>query len=197
MNEDNTPKPEPTLFSMLTRDIGMMAMLLTLWAAADTWHQVSQLPLAEWLGVINAIYAGYVLGAVAHEWGHYAGAKLTGAAAPRITVAGFSLFRFNFDLVGNSLKQFHWMSFGGWVAHWALLLAVIALIPMDSLPRVALASSIFGFIVYATLLETGILRQTFNGTAPAEALKIITPDNLRKAGVVASLVGLLTLSVMG
>ena len=36
-------------------------------------------------------------------------------------------------------------------------------IPFDSLGRIALVSSVFGFIIYATVIETGILRQTLGG----------------------------------
>ena len=167
---EQTTKPEPTLFSLLARDTAIALAALSLWAAADTWYLVSGLGFALAISVLDAIFVGYILGALFHEWGHYTGAKLSGASAPRVKPKGTSLFRFNFDMAANTQRQFHWMSFGGWVFHWGLLLILVAALPFDSIGRIALVSSVFGFILYATFIETGILRQTFGGSDPAETL---------------------------
>ena len=123
MTEESKPKtrPEPSLFSMLSRDIGIALIALSVWAAADTWYLFSGLWFAQLLSIGDAIFVGYILGALFHEWGHYTGAKLSGAVAPRVMPRSFSLFRFNFDMSINDQRQFHWMSFGGWALHWTLL----------------------------------------------------------------------------
>jgi len=186
-------KTEPKLMSMLARDAGIIMIVFSAWAATDTWYLVSGIGLAAWASVVNAAFAGYVIGAIFHEWGHYMGAKLSGAKVPRIEPVGASLFRFNFDLVGNSLSQFNWMSYGGWVMHWALFVLVVVSIPMDTVGRIALASSIFGFIVFATILESGILSQTRSGAAPVDALKSLTPGKFRFAGSLALVSALISL----
>ena len=195
--ESNTrTRPEPSMFSMMSRDIGIALIALSVWAAADTWYLLSGLWFAQLLSIGDAIFVGYVLGALFHEWGHYSGAKLSGAQAPRVKPKGISLFRFNFDMSVNDQRQFHWMSFGGWVMHWALLLLLVIAIPFDSLGRIALVSSVFGFIVYATFIETGILRQTLSGADPKETLNQLTAKTFQHATIAGTVGGLFALAAL-
>ena len=195
--ESNTrTRPEPSMFSMMSRDIGIALIALSVWAAADTWYLLSGLWFAQLLSIGDAIFVGYVLGALFHEWGHYSGAKLSGAQAPRVKPKGISLFRFNFDMSVNDQRQFHWMSFGGWVMHWALLLLLVIAIPFDSLARIALVSSVFGFIVYATFIETGILRQTLSGADPEGTLNQLTAKTFQQATIAGTVGGLFTLAAL-
>ena len=193
---EQTTKPEPTLFSLLARDTAIALAALSLWAAADTWYLVSGLGFALAISVLDAIFVGYILGALFHEWGHYTGAKLSGASAPRVKPKGTSLFRFNFDMAGNTQRQFHWMSFGGWVFHWGLLAILVLAMPFDSIGRIALVSSVFGFILYATFIETGILRQTLGGSDPAETLGQLSAKTFQQAGIVGSVAGLFALATL-
>jgi hypothetical protein len=193
---EQTTKPEPTLFSLLARDTAIALAALSLWAAADTWYLVSGLGFALAISVLDAIFVGYILGALFHEWGHYTGAKLSGASAPRVKPKGTSLFRFNFDMAANTQRQFHWMSFGGWVFHWGLLAILVLAMPFDSIGRVALVSSVFGFILYATFIETGILRQTLGGSDPAETLGQLSAKTFQQAGIVGSVAGLFALATL-
>ena len=193
---EQTTKPEPTLFSLLARDTAIALAALSLWAAADTWYLVSGLGLALAISVLDAIFVGYILGALFHEWGHYTGAKLSGASAPRVKPKGTSLFRFNFDMAANTQRQFHWMSFGGWVFHWGLLAILVLAMPFDSIGRIALVSSVFGFILYATFIETGILRQTLGGSDPAETLGQLSAKTFQQAGIVGSVAGLFALATL-
>lgn len=195
--ESNTrTRPEPSMFSMMSRDIGIALIALSVWAAADTWYLLSGLWFAQLLSIGDAIFVGYVLGALFHEWGHYSGAKLSGAQAPRVKPKGISLFRFNFDMSVNDQRQFHWMSFGGWVMHWALLLLLVIAIPFDSLGRIALVSSVFGFIVYATFIETGILRQTLSGADTEETLNQLTAKTFQQATIAGTVGGLFALAAL-
>lgn len=198
MTEESKPKtkPEPSLFSMLSRDIGIALIALSVWAAADTWYLFSGLWFAQLLSIGDAIFVGYVLGALFHEWGHYTGAKLSGAVAPRVMPRSFSFFRFNFDMSINDQRQFHWMSFGGWVLHWTLLVLLVIAIPFDSLGRIALVSSVFGFIVYATVIETGILRQTLGGADPKETLDQLSAKTFQQATVAGTLGGVFALAAL-
>ena len=193
---EQTTKPQPSLFSLLARDAAIALAALSLWAAADTWYLVSGLGFALAISVLDAIFVGYILGALFHEWGHYTGAKLSGASAPRVKPKGTSLFRFNFDMAANTQRQFHWMSFGGWVFHWGLLAILVLAMPFDSIGRIALVSSVFGFILYATFIETGILRQTLGGSDPAETLGQLSAKTFQQAGIVASVAGLFALATL-
>ena len=193
---EQTTKPEPTLFSLLARDTAIALAALSLWAAADTWYLVSGLGFALAISVLDAIFVGYILGALFHEWGHYTGAKLSGASAPRVKPKGTSLFRFNFDMAANTQRQFHWMSFGGWVFHWGLLAILVLAMPFDSIGGIALVSSVFGFILYATFIETGILRKTLGGSDPAETLGQLSAKTFQQAGIIGSVAGLFALATL-
>lgn len=195
MTEQTNP-PEPSLFSLLSRDTAIAMAAISVWAAADTWYLVSGIWFAQAVSVLDAIFVGYILGALFHEWGHYTGAKLAGASAPRVKPKGTSLFRFNFDMSTNSQRQFHWMSFGGWVFHWGLLAVLFVAIPFDSIGRIALVSSVFGFIVFATVIETGILRKTLGGSDPAETLGQLSAKNFRQASIAGSVGGLFALAAL-
>ena len=193
---EQTTKPEPSLSSLLARDTAIALAALSLWAAADTWYLVSGLGFALAVSVLDAIFVGYILGALFHEWGHYTGAKISGARAPRVKSKGTSLFRFKFDMSANTQRQFHWMSFGGWVFHWGLLAILVLALPFDSIGRIALVSSVFGFILYATFIETGILRKTLGGSDPAETLGQLSAKTFQQAGIVGSVAGLFALATL-
>ena len=193
---EQTTKPEPSLCSLLARDTAIALAALSLWAAADTWYLVSGLGFALAVSVLDAIFVGYILGALFHEWGHYTGAKISGASAPRVKSKGTSLFRFNFDMSANTQRQFHWMSFGGWVFHWGLLAILVLALPFDSIGRIALVSSVFGFILYATFIETGILRKTLGGSDPAATLGQLSAKTFQRAGIVGSVAGLFALATL-
>ena len=193
---EQTTKPEPSLSSLLARDTAIALAALSLWAAADTWYLVSGLGFALAVSVLDAIFVGYILGALFHEWGHYTGAKISGASAPRVKSQGTSLFRFNFDMSANTQRQFHWMSFGAWVFHWGLLAILVLALPFDSIGRIALVSSVFGFILYATFIETGILRKTLGGSDPAATLGQLSAKTFQRAGIVGSVAGLFALATL-
>ena len=36
-----------------------------------------------------------------------------------------TVFRFDFDFEENDRRQFHWMSFGGWIGHWLILFVLL------------------------------------------------------------------------
>ena len=188
---------EPKLFSLLTRDAMIVFAALTLWAASDAWFQVTGLWAAELLSAADGIFVGYIVAAIAHEWGHYIGARASGARTTRTLPKNLTnLFRFNFDFGSNSSTQFHSMSFGGWIGHWAVLLLACITLPVDTLGRAALVSSLFGFAIFATFVETGVLRKTFRGAEPAQALGELSKKNLLQAGLVGALSGVLAFTAL-
>lgn len=195
-SQSSAPAQQPGLFPLLARDLATALASISIWAAADTWYLISGIGLALAVSMANAIFAGYVLGALFHEWGHYLGARVSRAQTTRIQPTGFSFFRFNFDFKANDQRQFHSMSFGGWIMHWALLLLLVLALPFDSLGQVTLVSAVLGFILFATVIETGILRQTLTGTDPLKMLKKLTPRHFQQAAFVGTLCGVLLLAVM-
>lgn len=69
-------KDQANLSLVILRDVAIVSALLSLFAAAETWAQVSGLALAALLSVIDGFLVGIATGALLHEWGHFAGARL-------------------------------------------------------------------------------------------------------------------------
>jgi hypothetical protein len=181
---------------MLLKDGAVALAALSIWAAADTWYQVTGLWLAQAVAVADGILVGLLLAALFHEWGHYAGAKYAGAVAPRVTPPGLTLFRYNFDFSANNSSQFHAMTYGGHIGHWSVFLLLLVLLPMDVLSRIALVSGSFAFIGFATFIEYNVVKDTRSGADPQTRLKALTSKNFQQATVIGALAGLFLLAAL-
>lgn len=186
---------EPALGGMLIRDAATVVGLLALWGGAEAWLANTSLALALITAVGASLVAGWSIAGLFHEWGHYVGAKLARAAAPRIKVQGLSFFRFTFNLETNSLRQFAAMSIGGNVAHWAAVAAAVLLIPMTTLGQVTFVSSTVAFAVFASVIEWPIIARTASGRVrPIEAFAHLDRASLRRHYVIGGIGGLLFLA---
>ena len=162
-NVKESPKSEekePELLGMLLRDAAVVFAALALWGGADAWATTSGLAVALVTSVGSALIAGWIIASLMHEWGHYLGAKLSGSKAPRIKSPGLLFFRYNFDLVNNSLGQFTSMSVAGSLAHWGVFAAALLLLPMATLAQTAFISSTFAFAIFASIVEWPIIART-------------------------------------
>ncbi len=118
---------------------GVLAAL-TLWGAANAWAEASGLVLAHIVALGNAWVAATVMASVFHEWGHFTGAKLAGSIAPVAKKPVRLFFFFNFDMENNSVDQFVWMSLGGIIANWVLVLLLLLLVPLTTLAAALLVA---------------------------------------------------------
>ena len=191
---DTASRPQPDLLPIALKDLAIILAALSLWAAADTWYLVTGLWLAQVVVIGDAILVGLLLTALAHEWGHYAGALAVKAETRLITPARFSLFRFRFAYDDNSTEQFHWMTYGGHIAHWVITLLIFIALPMDSLGRIALIGAMMAFIAFATFFEYHIVKDTWAGADPGERLSEVTRRDFQHAAVVGALVGLFVIA---
>lgn len=187
---------EPQLWLMLLKDGAVALAALSIWAAADTWYQVTGLWLAQAVAVADGILVGVLLAALLHEWGHYAGAKYAGAVAPRVTPPGLTLFRYKFDFSTNDSRQFHYMTYGGHIGHWAIFLLLLIMLPLDALGRIALVSGSFGFIGFATVIEYNVVKDTWAGADPQTRLQALTSKDFQQASVIGALAGLFLLAAL-
>ena len=185
---------EPSLVGMLLKDTAIIFAALSLWAAADTWYQVTGLWLAQVVAIGDAILVGLLLAALFHEWGHYAGAVTSGAATKRHYPKSLSFFRFSFNYAENDVRQFHWMTYGGHVLHWSILILLLIMVPLDTLGRIALVSAIFGFIVFATFIEYNVVKDTWDGADPETRLQALSRKDFRQATVIGTIAGLFALA---
>jgi hypothetical protein len=178
---DEHPPDATPVARLLRRDGAIALAALSLWAAADAWQATSGLALAALLAVADGLAVGAGLGALAHEWGHFAGARLAGGIAPTRPYRSF-LPLFDLDLVRSSEAAFRSMSIGGNVGHWLVFVLLAAALPFDSASRVALVAGSFGYAVFASTTEVPVIRRSYAGASPIESFQGLSGDLLRRNG---------------
>ena len=115
---------EPPLALAVLRDVAVGVVALALGLGLAAWAANLGSALVSGIVAVVCFIAAYVAALPLHEWGHYLGARLTGARAPRTPLrTAWPLF--NFDIAKNSDRQFLAMSIGGNVALWLLALGLL------------------------------------------------------------------------
>ncbi len=168
---------------------------LTLFGAAHTWAAVSGLVLAAGTSIAAAFLAGMVLSPLFHEWGHFAGARLSGAVSPVLEKPYKLFFMFRFDMQGNSTRQVLWMSWGGNIGSWLLPVGVLLLVPLDSFASAMLLATAVGQAFNASLFEVPVIFRTRETGEFETALN----QRLKTVGVrqmPGFIVGLITLAAL-
>jgi len=174
-NADVTPVSRLAL-----RDGGIALAALSLWAASDAWHTATGLGAAALLSVLDGLAAGYVINLLAHEWGHFAGARWFGGIAPTTPRITRLCPIFRLDLQRSPVRAFQAMSVGGNLAHWAAVVLLFTWVPIDSPGRAALACGAFAFAFGASVTELPVIRRSFAGASPAESFKGLSRATLRR-----------------
>ena len=177
------------------RDGGIALAALSLWAAADAWRAVTGLTFATPLSALNGAVAGYLLGRMAHEWGHFAGARLAGGIAPTRPIDSIFTF-FDFDLGRSSPASFRAMGIWGNVGHWAAVLLLLSVAPLDSPGRIALPSGAFAFAFSASLTELPVIRRAYAGASAADSFRGLTLATVRRDRLVGAGAGLLLFALI-
>ncbi|MGB0619896.1 MAG: hypothetical protein ACPGVZ_10560 [Myxococcota bacterium] len=166
---------EASLFLVALRDIAIVSALLSLFAAAEAWAQVSGLAFASLLATVDGFLVGAATAALAHEWGHFAGARLGGGHAPLKPMSGF-LPLFDFDYKNNEGRAFEWMGLGGNLAHLAVPLLYFLALPTDGPGTSALVAGAAGFAVFSSVIEWPVIAKARRGMGGLEALGTIPRD---------------------
>jgi hypothetical protein len=172
--EDLTPVTKLAL-----RDGAIALAALSLWAAGDTWYVTSGLGLAALLSVLDGFFVGVVVSALAHEWGHFAGARLNGGVAPTTRFSSFFPL-FVYDMEHSDARAFRGMSVGGNIGHWLVVLVLTVFLPLDGPGRIALVSAAFGYACFASTTEFPIIQRAYSGASPVESFAGLTAEKLRR-----------------
>lgn len=143
---------------------------ITLWGASDAWAVSSGWALAQAVSVANAFIAATVLASLVHEWGHFSGARLSGAPSPVLDKPVNYFFMFNFPFDSTDGRQFQWMSWGGILAPWALVVLVLMLVPIDSIGRLTLLAVLAMRAAKASLFEVPVVTRARQGGDPQAEL---------------------------
>lgn len=166
---------EASIWMIVLRDVAIVAALLTLFGAADTWARISYLGVAKFVSVVVGLLVGAALPALGHEWGHFIGARLGGGHAPLKPLQAFPQL-YDFDYKRNDSKSFRWMSYGGSLGNWGTVLLLAWLIPLVEAGPVALVSGGIGFCVFTALVEWPVIQRSKEGLGGWDALMTIPSD---------------------
>ena len=172
-------KDEASLFLVALRDVAIVSALLSLFAAAEAWAQVSGLAFASLLATVDGFLVGAATTALAHEWGHFAGARLGGGHAPLKPIKGF-LPLFDFDYANNDHRAFEWMSLGGNIAHVSVPLLYFFALPVSGPGTAALVAGAAGFAVFSSIIEWPVIAKIRRGMGGLEALGTIPRDFVQR-----------------
>ena len=148
-----------------------LAAAIGLWGAVNQWAMTSELLVAQLAALGIAIAAATVMASIIHEWGHFSGAKISGAIAPVSAKPVRLYFMFTFDMVQNSTNQFIAMSLGGILANWLLVVLLLILIPLQSLAAAMLIAVAIAKAVNVSFFEVPIVMQVRDGGDPSEVLE--------------------------
>ena len=168
-------RDEASLPLAILRDVAIVSAILSLFAASEAWSTVSRLSLAKLLSVIDGLLVGAATGALAHEWGHFMGARLGGGHAPLKPLKQL-LPLYDFDYANNDQRSFVWMSLGGNIAHALVVVILLMMVPTRTMGTAALVAGAFGFAVFSSLVEFPVIRSAQRGVPPLESLAVI-PKN--------------------
>jgi hypothetical protein len=172
--------PDVTPAARLAQRDGAIALAaLTLFAAADAWYIATDSGFAALLSLLDGLAVGGVVTFLAHEWGHFAGARFRGGIAPTTKITSFFPM-FVFDMQRSDPAAFRAMSVAGNVSHWGVVLLLLALLPLDTPGQIALASGAFGFAVFGSTTEFPIIRRAYSGASPIESFAGFSGEKLRR-----------------
>jgi hypothetical protein len=168
-------KDEASLVTIGLRDLAAFSVLLSIFGGADSWARTTDLGLAHFVVVVVGLLGGAALSAVGHEWGHFAGARLGGGHSPTKPFKAFPQV-FDFDYKNNSAKSFLWMSIGGSLGNWGMVLFLALALPLGTLGPDALVAGAVGFSVFTAFVEFPVIKNARAGMNGFDALMKIPKD---------------------
>ena len=194
--EENTPPPDGAPLALVAaRDVGIAVALLSIFGGADAWRIATGTMIAGTVSTLAGLVAGFGVGSLVHEWGHFIGARISGAQSPLRPISSLG-FIFDFDLQGSTRHQFDTMSIGGNVGHFAVVLVFLLALPLATPGQIAVLAGSIGFAVFASSVEFPVIAKSRSGMAPGEALSTIPKDFLKRYGGAGLAAALLVLVIV-
>lgn len=170
---------------------GALFISLAAWAAGDAWFLLTGLGLAAVYSVLAGFVFALVWSHVFHEWGHFLGARLSGAGS--VVKAEPAPLMFDFDYAGSNQHQFLRMSMGGTLGNLAFIAFVALALPLDSHARAMVMATALGMLAYVAVVEFPVIRRVAAGGQPLEVLtEVFAPERnvLQRAAWLGLFVGI-------
>ncbi len=181
--------PATLLIKQGAMHLALWVIALSLFAAADSWSQLTGWTLATLLTVLTGIAAGFLTVNLVHEWFHYLGAKFS--AADYTVRDKPSLFVFDWNFEKNTLNKFFSMSVAGTVGGVLALWAVFSAVDTDTAGRAALVAGAAASFAFGSIIEWPVLIRTRRSKNPMSELAKINPKVLGRASAGSAIAGLL------
>lgn len=171
INEDIREAP---LLLALLRDLGIVLVSLTCGLSGIAWLNNAQFSGAALLSCLLGFAAVAVASLPLHEWGHYLGARQSGAYAPRNPITKvFPMF--HFDIEGNSSRQFVYNGLGGNIAY-LLFAAALWFALADSTPgHIAMQWTAIYLVIGSALQEGPIIVNTIRSGSAVDTWNAYLP----------------------
>jgi len=160
MNMSNKHSKHVRLIQWLARDIVIISVLWLLWHYLGGWYMSTQGGIAMLLIIPVGFVSAYVSCYLVHEWGHYIGARISGADVPLGSPSGIALGLF--DPTCYSVPQFQAMSWGG-VAGYTLTALALLSTYQAHLPHQAMAVGAVAFVMQSWSVDLPIILRIQRG----------------------------------
>lgn len=177
----------------------MVMAALTLWGAAETWAQVTGWGIAQVASCVNAVIGAWLISSTLHEWGHLAGARISGARSPMLAEPVRHFFVFDFKTKENDVRQFIWMSWGGILVPWVLVALAMYAVPLTSIGGVVFLGTFIARAVSVSVFEVPVVRRVERSGDPIRELERQLGSGFvksRYAGAVAGVVSFLVIRIV-
>jgi len=175
------------LRKIATRHGAIVLAAITIWGTSDYWAAESGLFLAEFVSLINAIFAGTITAYIFHEWGHFTGARLSSAVSP-VAKEPVSFFMFTFKDELNTKGQFLAMSIGGSLANWTLVGLMYFMLPLETWSQALFLATTIAIAVSVGVFEIPIINRVMYGDNPTMAVQ----RRLKESGSTPRIAGIAT-----
>ncbi len=148
------------LLQRLIRDGLLFTAAYFLWHATAGWYTADPYWLPAILIAVFSFSTAYAACYIMHEWGHYFGARLSGANIPVAPVGNILLGLF--DPRQHTVRQFQWMSLGG-VAAYTITAILFAVTYQPALPLQALTLGGVAFVAQSWSVDLPIIWRVQRG----------------------------------
>ena len=139
-------------WTILIRDVVLMAATLVLWSIANGWQVSHPSPVRNAAAVAAGVLFSLLWGYLLHEWGHLAGVwSARGRVQPSLSATALKLFTFLPEQ--NSQAQFVSLTVGGLTAVWLLAAGLLLFLPSGTPAGTAAIWVAVGGATFTTAVE--------------------------------------------
>ncbi|GAB3282261.1 hypothetical protein [Parahaliea aestuarii] len=167
-NEDSAAGPTGKLRTQALVHLSAFLASAGVFISLDNWALATGAGVPTLLAILAGLLAGFFMSHIFHEWGHFFGARLAGAATT-IKAQPAPLF-FDFDYAGSTARQTLALSAGGPLGNVLVIVLTLYSLPVVSPGRAALLAGMVGSLVFVLFLELPVTRRIRSGEAPIDAM---------------------------